>query len=123
MRIVDGRPEPATAMERINKIAKAPPDPTWLFTLAAAAGAVALAVLFGVRHLPAAALIFVSAAAGAILRRILARFSANIFLQPFCAALLAGLVGAGGSVPVELNTSPGRSLPMHGSGPWAAFPQ
>ena len=94
MRIIDGRLEPAAAMERINEIAKAPPDPTWLFTLAAAAGAVALAVLFGVRHLPAAALIFVSAAAGAILRRILARFSGNIFLQPFCAALLAGLIGA-----------------------------
>jgi uncharacterized membrane protein YjjP (DUF1212 family) len=94
MRVIDARLEPATAMERINEIAKAPPDPTWLFTLAAAAGAVALAVLFGVRHPSAAALIFVSAAAGAILRRILARFSANIFLQPFCAALLAGLIGA-----------------------------
>lgn len=94
MRIIDGQLEPAAAMERINEIAKAPPNPTWLFALAAAAGAVALAVLFGVRHLPAVALIFVSAAAGAILRRILARFSANIFLQPFCAALLAGLIGA-----------------------------
>ena len=88
------RLESATAMETINKISKVPPAPTWLFTLAAAAGAVALAVLFGVRHLLAAALIFVSAGAGAILRRILARYSANIFLQPFCAALLAGLIGA-----------------------------
>ena len=61
---------------------------------AAAAGAVALAVIFGVQHLAAAALIFVSAAAGAILRRGLARYSANIFLQPFCAALLAGVIGA-----------------------------
>jgi hypothetical protein len=34
---------------------------TWLFTLAAATGSVALAVIFGVEHLPAAALIFVSA--------------------------------------------------------------
>jgi uncharacterized membrane protein YjjB (DUF3815 family) len=55
---------------------------------------VALAVVFGVQHLPAAALIFVSAAAGAILRRSLAKVSANAFLQPFCAALLAGVVGA-----------------------------
>jgi uncharacterized membrane protein YjjB (DUF3815 family) len=36
----------------------------------------------------------VSAAAGAILRRSLAQYSANIFLQPFCAALLAGVIGA-----------------------------
>jgi uncharacterized membrane protein YjjP (DUF1212 family) len=85
---------PAAAMDAITKISKTPPAPTWLFTLAAAAGAVALAVLFGVQHLPAAALIFVSAAAGAILRRRLAQYSANIFLQPFCAALLAGVIGA-----------------------------
>jgi uncharacterized membrane protein YjjP (DUF1212 family) len=89
-----GRLPPANAMEAINRIAEAPPAPTWLFTLAAAVGAVALAVLFGVRHLPAAGLIFGSAAAGAILRRMLARFSINFFLQPFSAALVAGVVGA-----------------------------
>src|SRR5258707_11068238 len=81
-------------MEAINAISRSPPAQTWLFALAAAAGAVALAVLFGVQHLPAAVLIFVSAAAGAILRRSLAQYSANVFLQPFCAALLAGVIGA-----------------------------
>jgi uncharacterized membrane protein YjjP (DUF1212 family) len=50
-------------------------------------------VIFGVQHLSAAALIFESAA-GAILRRSLAHFSANVFLQPFCAAFLAGVIGA-----------------------------
>jgi len=85
---------PTAAIEAITKISKTPPAPTWLFTLAAAAGAVALAVLFGVQHLAAAALIFVSAGAGALLRRSLARYSANLFLQPFCASLLAGLIGA-----------------------------
>jgi len=89
-----GRLAPAAAMEAITKISKTPPAPTWLFTLAAAACAVALAVLFGVRHLPSAALIFLSAAAGAILRRSLAQYSANVFLQPFCAALIAGIIGA-----------------------------
>jgi len=89
-----GRLAPTAAMERISTISKAPPAPAWLFTLAAAAGAVALAVLFGVRHLQATALIFVSAAAGAILRRCLAKYSANVFLQPFCAALSAGIIGA-----------------------------
>jgi uncharacterized membrane protein YjjP (DUF1212 family) len=85
---------PSAAMEAINAISQAPPAPTWLFTLAAAAGAVALAVLFGVQHLSSAALIFVSAGAGAILRRTVARYSSNIFLQPFGAALLAGVIGA-----------------------------
>jgi uncharacterized membrane protein YjjP (DUF1212 family) len=92
--LCDGRLAPALATEAINKITGAPPAPTWLFTLAAAVGAVALAVLFGVRHLTAAALIFGSAAAGAVLRRIVARYSTNIFLQPFSAALIAGVVGA-----------------------------
>jgi uncharacterized membrane protein YjjP (DUF1212 family) len=89
-----GRLGPAAAMETINAISKTPPAPTWLFTLAAAAGAVALAVLFGVQHLSSSALIFMSAGAGAILRRALARYSLNIFLQPFAAALLAGVIGA-----------------------------
>jgi len=102
--LCDGRLAPANAMEAINRIAKAPPAPTWLFTLAAAVGAVALAVLFGVRHLTAAALIFGSAAAGAMLRRTLARYSTNIFLQPFGAALVAGVVGAL-AVRYELSSS------------------
>jgi uncharacterized membrane protein YjjP (DUF1212 family) len=85
---------PTAAMEEITKISKAPPAPTWLFTLAAAAGAVALAVIFGVQHLAAAALIFASAAAGALLRKSLAHYSENVFLQPFCASLLAGVIGA-----------------------------
>jgi uncharacterized membrane protein YjjP (DUF1212 family) len=89
-----GRLAPAAARETISAISQAPPAPTWLFTLAAAAGAVALAVIFGVQHLPAAALIFVSAGAGALLRRGLAHYSANVFLQPFSASLLAGVIGA-----------------------------
>jgi len=102
--IADGRVAPAAAMEAITKISKKPPAPTWLFTLAAAAGAVALAVLFGVGHLSAAVLIFVSAAVGAILRRTVARYSTNIFLQPFCAALIAGVIGAL-AVRYELSSS------------------
>jgi uncharacterized membrane protein YjjB (DUF3815 family) len=90
----DGRLAPAAAREAIVAIARAPPAPTWLFALGAAAGAVALAVVFGVQHVRAATLIFVSAAAGAVLRRSLAKVSANVFLQPFCAALLAGVIGA-----------------------------
>ena len=84
MRTIDdlaaGRLAPAAAKEAIRTASQAPLAPTWLFTLAAAAGAAALAVIFGVQHLPAAALILVSAAAGAILRRRLAHFSANVLL-------------------------------------------
>ena len=89
-----GRLAPPAAAEAIAAISQAPPAPTWLFTLAAGAGAVGLAVIFGVEHPVPAALIFVSAAAGAILRRGVARLSANVFLQPFCAALVAGVIGA-----------------------------
>ena len=97
-----GRLAPDAASETIAAIAKAPPAPTWLFALAAAAGAVALSVIFGVEHFLPTVLIFVSAGAGAILRRAVARVSANVFLQPFCAALLAGVIGA---IAVRYNLS------------------
>jgi uncharacterized membrane protein YjjP (DUF1212 family) len=100
----NGRLTPTSAMESITRIAKAPPAPAWIFALAAAVGAVALAVLFGVQHLTAAALIFGSAAVGAVLRRTLAHYSTNIFLQPFGAALVAGVVGAL-AVRYELSSS------------------
>ena len=92
--LCDGRLAPAAAAERIGVIAQESPAPTWLFALAAAAGAAALAVIFGVQHLQAEALIFVSAGAGALLRRGLLHFSENLFLQPFCASFLAGVIGA-----------------------------
>jgi uncharacterized membrane protein YjjP (DUF1212 family) len=89
-----GRLAPEAALKAIGAISRAPPAPLWLFTLAAAAGAVALSLIFGIHHLLPAVLIFVSAAAGAILRRALARYSANVFIQQFCAALFAGVIGA-----------------------------
>ena len=89
-----GRLAPDAAMKAIGAIAQAPPAPTWLFALAAGAGAVALSVIFGVDHYLPAILIFVSAGVGAILRRAIAQWSANDFIQPFCAATLAGLIGA-----------------------------
>jgi uncharacterized membrane protein YjjP (DUF1212 family) len=92
--VESGRLKPDAAMKAIGVISRAPPAPTWLFALAAAAGAVALSVIFGVGHFLPAVLIFVSAGAGAILRRAVAQLSANDFIQPFCAATLAGLIGA-----------------------------
>jgi uncharacterized membrane protein YjjP (DUF1212 family) len=89
-----GRLSIDAASKTIAAIAKSAPAPTWLFALAAAACAVALSVIFGIERFLPAVLIFVSAGAGAILRRAVARISANIFVQPFCAALLAGVIGA-----------------------------
>ena len=99
-----GRLTPPATAETIAAVSQAPPAPTWLFTLAAGAGAVGLSVIFGVEHPVPAALIFVSAAAGAILRRGMAHLSANVFLQPFCAALVAGVIG-GLAVRYQLSSS------------------
>jgi len=89
-----GKLTPSAADEKIKTIAHAAPAPTWLFTLAAAAGAAALSVIFGVQHLISVVLIAASAAGGAVLRRTVALYSTNALVQPFCAALLAGVVGA-----------------------------
>src|SRR5215467_3780682 len=99
-----GRLRPDAAMKAIGAISLAPPAPTWLFALAAAAGAVALSVIFGVGHVISMVLIFVSAGAGAVLRRAVARVSDNDFIQPFCAAILAGVIGAL-AVRFDLSTS------------------
>src|SRR6266436_6080556 len=92
--VESGRLKPDAAMKAIGVISRTPPAPTWLFALAAAAGAAALSVIFGVGHFLPAVLIFASAGAGAILRRALAQLSGNYFIQPFGAAVLAGLIGA-----------------------------
>src|SRR5437868_2095768 len=53
MRAIDdieaGRLAPGAAIREIAAISQAPPAQTWLFALAAGAGAVALAVIFGVQ--------------------------------------------------------------------------
>lgn len=99
-----GRLAPSAADATIRAISRTPPWSTWIFAAAAAACAAALAVIFGVEHLAAAALIFVSAGLGALLRRAVARYSSNVFLQPFCAALLAGIIG-GLAVRWQLSSS------------------
>jgi uncharacterized membrane protein YjjP (DUF1212 family) len=85
---------PPALLEAISAVAATPPAPTWLFTLAAAAAAAALSVIFGVQHVAGVTLIVASAATGAVLRRALAYYRTNPFLQPLSAALLAGIVGA-----------------------------
>jgi uncharacterized membrane protein YjjP (DUF1212 family) len=51
-----GRLTPSALRAAFTMISQTPPAPTWLFALAAAAGAAAMAVLFGVQHLAAGAL-------------------------------------------------------------------
>jgi uncharacterized membrane protein YjjP (DUF1212 family) len=85
---------PEASVKAIDAISRKPPAPTWFFALAAAAGAVALSVIFGVAHFSPVVLIFISAGVGALLRRALAQLTENDFIQPFCAAILAGLIGA-----------------------------
>ena len=52
------RLKPDAAMKRIDAIAQAPPTSKWLFALAAAAGATAPSVIFGIKHFVPMALIF-----------------------------------------------------------------
>ena len=77
------------------------------FALLAAAGAAALGVIFGATDAVGLFLIALSAGSGACLRRWLEGIGHNRFVQPFCAALLAGAVGA---VVVHLQLSPAQRL-------------
>jgi uncharacterized membrane protein YjjB (DUF3815 family) len=97
----------AAARSALQKISASPPVLLIRFALLAAAGAVALGVIFGVDHPAALMLIALVAGAGACLRRWLAKLSHNLFIQPFCAALLAGIAGA---IAVRLNLSSDQRL-------------
>jgi uncharacterized membrane protein YjjP (DUF1212 family) len=93
-KVCDGRID-ATAMRSVlEAITRLPAVSLVRFAFFAAAGAAALGVIFGATHPLSLLLIAFSAGAGAWLRRWLAGISRNLFLQPFCAALLAGVVGA-----------------------------
>jgi uncharacterized membrane protein YjjP (DUF1212 family) len=78
----------------LKAIAHLPPVSLARFVLLTAAGAAALGVIFGASHWLTLVLIAFSAGAGACLRRWLATLGANPLVQPFCAALLAGVIGA-----------------------------
>ena len=92
--LCDGRIDTETAQATLEAIQRQPPIALARFASMAAAGAASLGVIFGAAHLLSLILIAFSAGAGALLRRWLAGISANPFVQPFCAALLAGAIGA-----------------------------
>jgi uncharacterized membrane protein YjjP (DUF1212 family) len=89
-----GKVDVAGARSALKAIAELPPVSTVRFALMAAAGAAALGVIFGEANLLNIGMIALSAGAGAWLRRWLARISQNVYVQPFCAAVLAGSIGA-----------------------------
>src|SRR5229473_4152978 len=82
-----------TSRSRLARIAALPPVAPGRFVLAAAIGAAALAVVYGAGHLATLGLAAFSGGMGALIRRGLAKVSSNLFVQPFCAAFLAGLIG------------------------------
>jgi uncharacterized membrane protein YjjP (DUF1212 family) len=92
--LCDGRIDAAAARTALDAVARRPPVSLARFAVAAAAGAAALGVIFGVSHAISLLLIALSAGAGACIRRWLAGHSHNVFVQPLAAALLAGVVGA-----------------------------
>jgi uncharacterized membrane protein YjjP (DUF1212 family) len=98
MQVVDdvfaGRMSGAQARVSFANIDRIPPIGVARFALLAGAGAAALGVIFGTAHWLSLVLIAASAGMGACLRHWLAGITRNLFVQPFCAALLAGAIGA-----------------------------
>jgi uncharacterized membrane protein YjjP (DUF1212 family) len=93
-KVSDRRMSADGARPALAAIGHLPPVSLTRFILLTAAGAAALGVIFGADHWLTLVLIALSAGAGAALRRWLAGLSGNPFVQPFCAALLAGVIGA-----------------------------
>jgi uncharacterized membrane protein YjjP (DUF1212 family) len=93
-KVCDHRLGADAARPAVDAISRLPPVSLARFVLLTAAGAAALGVIFGASHWFTLVLIAFSAGAGALLRRWLAGLSTNPFVQPFCAALLAGVIGA-----------------------------
>ncbi|WP_376706247.1 threonine/serine exporter family protein (plasmid) [Mesorhizobium sp. ISC25] len=71
-----------------------PSGSTLRFVLFAAIGAASMGVIFGALDVVSLLLIAASAVAGALARRKLATLSRNPFIQPLCAAAIAGIVAA-----------------------------
>ena len=92
--VCNGHLDVGPARSALEAAARFPPVSITRFALLAAAGAAALGVIFGATHPFSLLLIAISAGAGACLRRWLAAISRNLFVQPLCAALLAGVIGA-----------------------------
>jgi uncharacterized membrane protein YjjP (DUF1212 family) len=99
LKVVDavcaGRLDVEAAAVALHDVGRLAPASTLRFAAFAGLGGAALGVIFGGTHLLSLAMIAFSAAGGALLRRLIARYGAGALLQTLCAALLSGLVAAG----------------------------
>lgn len=89
-----GRMDNLKADAALDAISRMPAVNVFRFAILAGAGAGALGVIFGAHEPITLGIIFASAFFGAFLRRGVSHVSVNPLLQPFVAALLAGMVGA-----------------------------
>jgi uncharacterized membrane protein YjjP (DUF1212 family) len=92
--VVDGALPAEAARDALAAAGRTPAASTARFAVFAALGAAALGVIFGALDLTALLLIAASAGGGALVRRWLARFGGNPFVQPLCAAAIAGAAAA-----------------------------
>jgi uncharacterized membrane protein YjjP (DUF1212 family) len=93
-KVCAGRMDIEATRSALQAVTRFPPVSLARFALMTGAGATALRVIFGAAHAHTLILIALSAGAGACLRRWFAVISRNVFVQPFSAALLAGVLGA-----------------------------
>jgi uncharacterized membrane protein YjjP (DUF1212 family) len=93
-RLCEGTLRREEARPALLSAANLPPVSTLRFTSFAAIGATSLGVIFGAFDVTSLMLIAATAAIGALVRRWLSGFSSNPFVQPLCAALIAGVAAA-----------------------------
>ena len=89
-----GRLDVAAASAALKDVARLRPASTLRFAAFAAIGAAALGVIFGAERIPDLVLIGFSAAAGALLRRLIGARRGGPLIQTLSAGLLAGLLAA-----------------------------
>ena len=108
LKVVDavssGRLDVVEARAALEAVARLRSASTLRFAAFAGIGAAALGIIFGAQRLADLGLIALSAAAGALLRRVVAAREGGPLLQILCAALLAGLAAA-----VTVTLAPGAN--------------
>jgi uncharacterized membrane protein YjjP (DUF1212 family) len=95
--VCDGVVPGEAARAALTVAARVPPASVPRFALFAAIGAAALGVIFGAFDSASLLLIAFSAGIGALVRRWLGRLGGNPFIQPLCAAAIAGAIAAAAS--------------------------
>jgi uncharacterized membrane protein YjjP (DUF1212 family) len=93
-RLCDGTLRAEEARPALLLAGNLPPASTLRFTSFAAIGATSLGVIFGAFDATSLILIAASAAFGALVRRWLSGLSSSPFIQPLCAAVIAGTLAA-----------------------------